>query len=266
MKSTFITFAGLISCMAMLFAACSDTENLELQMKEQNASTRAEVPEMLTIHYDGNIYENVPTTYDENGDFVFHDKVFAPIYNRELANDSSLSINVKSETEIVLYKDLRTNLESNGYNYDEYIKNIDCQQYAPNISTRTGDDILATVVLFDDVNFRDTSRTFNLTKDETYLQERRMHYIDFNDKCSSIQVTNNLPYEPGQTIMLEGYEYECYKVDAVFIGYEDKDYKNGSITLIATPGTVRKERSLFNFSDKMSSFKFLFAQKGQYVE
>lgn len=266
MKSTFMTFAGLMSCIAMLFAACSDTENLESQMKEQNASTRADVPEMLTIHYNGNTYENVPTTYDENGDFVFHDKVFAPIYNRELANDSSLSINVKSETEIVLYKDLRTNLESNGYNYDEYIKNIDCQQYAPNISTRTGDDILATVVLFDDVNFRDTSRTFNLTKDETYLQERRMHYIDFNDKCSSIQVTNNLPYEPGQTIMLEGYEYECYKVDAVFIGYEDKDYKNGSITLIATPGTVRKERSLFNFSDKMSSFKFLFAQKGQYAE
>ena len=50
-----------MSCIAMLFAACSDTENLESQMKEQNASTRADVPEMLTIHYNGNTYENVPT-------------------------------------------------------------------------------------------------------------------------------------------------------------------------------------------------------------
>lgn len=265
MKSTFITFAGLMACIAMLFAACSDTENLESQMNDVSVSTRSEVPEMLTIHYNGNTYENVPTTYDENGDFVFHDKVFAPIYNQELANDSNLSINVKSDNEIALFKDLKSNLEASGYKYEECMKSLDNtnSQYS---TSRIGYDYLAAVELFDDKDYGAPVKKFELTSQVISVEERRMHYIDFNDKCSSLKIYNNIPNDSTKTILLGDYEYVCSKVDAVFFGYENKDYAKKTIIYIATAGSYRFAQSLPGFNDKMSSFRFLFAQNGQYQE
>ncbi len=267
MKKTTIFYSTvLVSCIAILFSACNDSDLNQFQEINNTNNTRAEIPEFLSITYNGKTFKNVPTTYDENGDFIFMDKEFASIYKSELANDSCISINIKSETEISFYKDLKTNLESNGYNYDEFTKNIDYQSYRLNKDTRVGYGNLATLELFDDERFSDTSKTFHLDKDVIFVTERRMHYIDFNDKCSSLKVTNNLPNDPNETIVLGEYEYACSNVDAVFLGYEDKDYKKKSITYIATPGTVREAASLPGFNDKMSSFRFLFAQKNQYFE
>lgn len=189
-----------------------------------------------------------------------------PIYNKELANDSNLSINVKSDNEIVFFKDLRTNLEFNGYDYDLLINNESVTNIGSLKETRAGYQNLATLELFDDINYGDSFRTFYLTENQIEVTERRMHYISFNDKCSSLKVRNNLPNDSLQTIVLNGYSYPCALVDAVFLGYEDKDYRKGSITYIATPGTVRLAPSLPGFNDKMSSFRFLFAQRGQYSE
>lgn len=265
MKTTFISLAGLMSCIAMLFAACSDTENLESQMKEQNASTRADVPEMLTIHYNGNTYENVPTTYDENGDFVFHDKVFAPIYNRELANDSALSINVKSETEICLYKSLRENIESCGYNYDEIFNLVNFDNDT-NITRGIGYENLAILEICDDENYGAPSQLHYLTATKLSVEDRRLKYSGFNDKCSSLRITNNMPNDSTQMFQLGDYACPCSKVEAVFFGFEDKDFAKKTIIYIASAGTQRLAPKLPGFNDKLSSFRFLFARNGQYKE
>lgn len=72
---------GLLFSMTITVTSCSETEMPEIDNSNEEAVTRSEVPEFLTISYNGNTYYNVPTTYDENGDFVFHDNVFAPIYH-----------------------------------------------------------------------------------------------------------------------------------------------------------------------------------------
>lgn len=88
----------------------------------------------------------------------------------------------------------------------------------------------------------------------------------FNDKCSSVILTNNMPNDPNKVFKLGYYFYQCSKIDAVFIGYEDKDLTGHSIILTCPPAGYKKYPSLPGFNDKLSSLEFIFAQKGQYSE
>lgn len=254
-------FASSMLCIAAVMSSCSN--EVETIVEQQDKATRAEATELLTVTYNGVTYQNVPTSYDENGDFVFLDSKFAPIYEKELANEENLSINIKSADEIEFFKNLKANLESNGYDYNESEKEM--SQGNANISTLdVGYEKLARVELFENKNYGKLKLTYELTSQTISVAERRLHYQNFNDKCSSVKVYNNIPNDSTKTIQLGDYEYICSNVDAVFIGYEDKDYSKSSITFYANPGTDAYIGDLGKFNDKMSSFKFFFAQKGHY--
>jgi len=258
-----IFFAGSMFCIAAMMCSCSN--EVENPIEQQDKTTRSESTELLTITYNGITYRDVPTTYDENGNFIFLDNEFALVYEKEFANKADMSINIKSSDEIEIFHDLKTNLESNGYNYAEC---EDAMVNAPEQlrNTRIGYENLASVELFDDKGFGDLKLTYHLTSETISVAERRLHYQNFNDKCSSLKITNNIPNDSTKTIQLGDYEYICSKVDAVFIGYENKDYSKSSITFIAPAGGFRYATSLPGFNDKMSSFRFFFAQNGQYSE
>ncbi len=70
-------------CIAAVMSSCSN--EVEAIVEQQDKATRAEATELLTVTYNGVTHQNVPTSYDENGDFVFFDSKFAPIYEKELA-------------------------------------------------------------------------------------------------------------------------------------------------------------------------------------
>lgn len=256
-------FASSMLCIAAVMSSCSN--EVETIVEQQDKATRAEATELLTVTYNGVTYQNVPTSYDENGDFVFLDSKFSPIYEKELANEENLSINIKSADEIEFFHSLKSNLESNGYDY------ADCQKemtkgVSNGRNTRLGYNFEAILELFDDKNYGDPKLTYRLTQDVISVEERRLHYQSFNDKCSSLIITNNLPNDSTQSIKLGDFWFQCSKVDAVFVGYEDKDYAKKTVIYIASPGTRRMSPSLPGFNDKLSSFKFFFAQKGQYNE
>lgn len=48
------------------FTSCNSDEVIS-----QNDEVQLQPQEFLNITYKGEVYKNIPTTYDENGDFVF---------------------------------------------------------------------------------------------------------------------------------------------------------------------------------------------------
>lgn len=261
MKNTTLFLGNMCIALSLLTACTSENE-----IETSSTTTRAETIETITVNYNGERYLNIPISFDENGDFIFLDKEFSSVYENELADDENLSIHIKSSDEIEFFHSLKLNLESNGYDYSSCERQMEQALSVDDRITRLGYEYGAIVELFDDKNFADTKLTFRLTPEVIAVEERRLKYQGFNDKCSSLIVTNNLPNDSTQSIQLGEFSYPCSKVDAVFIGYEDKDFSKKTITFIATPGTRREATSLPNFNDKMSSFKFFFAQQGQYHE
>ena len=145
------------------------------------------------------------------------------------------------------------------------IKEIPTTRTESNENMTLGAYDLATVILYDDRDFKDRNLPFALTESEKSVEVPNLKDVNgFNDKCSSLILTNNLPNEPNQTFKLGSYEYPCTNIDAVFIGYDDHGYSDRTIICTAAAAEVKKYNTLPNFNDKMSSFKFFFAQKGQY--
>lgn len=218
----------------------------------------------MNITYKGEVYKNIPTTYDENGDFVFLDNIFSNIYEKELKENTNLSIVARDPQNIILYEDFQTACDSEGIILIKEIPNIEASYNT--LNSRAGYEDLASVTLYDDRDFKDRNYTFvlNDTVKATEVVDLKKSPWKFNDKCSSLILTNNLPNDPNKKLMLGSYEYACTDIDVVFIGYDDKGFTDRTITCIAPTAQVKKYASLPGFNDKMSSFKLFFAQKGQY--
>lgn len=82
----------------LILSACS-SEDLAPTSNEDEIVPQ----EFLNISYMGQSYENVPTAYDENGDFIFLDKEFSEIYQKNLANDLDWSISIKGSNSIEFF-------------------------------------------------------------------------------------------------------------------------------------------------------------------
>ena len=252
----FYLLAIFIGCVA-----CSNDPDII----QDNKDLKDLVPsiEYLNITYNGVTYLNVPTTYNDNGDFIFLDENFAPIYATELADDPDWSISIIDAENIIFYGNLKTNLKANGIEINPDIQSSDgIKSYFSN--TRTSYEHLAAVTLFDDRDYNDTDHTFTLNDSIIYKEVANLKDLKFNDKCSSLILTNNMPNDPNKTFQLGYYSHPCSEIVAVFIGYDDKNFKDRTITCVCPPSDVKKYPSLPGFNDKMSSFKFFFAQKGQY--
>ena len=227
MKKTLL-YSLLVASIAGLWS-CSNDAGVPVPQDEEISTRSGELVECLNITYKGKTYQNVPTSYDENGDFLFLDSEFSAIYAEELANDLDWSISAKDSHNITFYPDLKNNLDSNGIEVDESIEAVDAALAVA--LTRAGYNDLAEVTLYDDRDFKDRNYSFQL-----------------NDSI----------------FKLGYFEYPCSEIEAVFIGYDDRNFSDRTITCVAPPTSVKKYPSLPGFNDKMSSFKLLFAKKGQY--
>lgn len=251
--------SGLSLCVILL-TACNNEDTPAM-----HEEVSLEPQEFLNITYMGQSFENVPTAYDENGDFIFLDGKFAEIYQENLANDPDWSISIKGPNDIEFFSNLEENLKSNGIEIDSNIKSSIA--YPVDALTRAGYDDLASLTIYDDKEYKDRNYTFVLNDStiSTEVSNLKDSPWKFNDKCSSLKIVNNMPNDPNKEFKLGYFTYPCSDIDAVFIGYDDKNFSDRTITCVAHAGGKKDCSSLPGFNDKLSSFKFFFAQKGQYT-
>jgi hypothetical protein len=268
MKVKFFYHIAVVSLL-LLATSCSNADlltiesNADLSTIESNAEPTSRV-EYLTVTYEGKTYKSIPTTYDVRGNFVFQDEVFSSRYRNEIDLLPELSIFMVRENEIELYKNLNELLEKKGLTL---LEGVQIEETQLRSSTLPGYDHLAALKLHDDKNFKDRFVQDSLNYSRIIASNANLGNSphNFNDKCSSLIITNNIKNSTTETIQLGGQTFICANVSAVFIGYDDKNYSDRTIVCIANAGTVTMEASLPGFNDKLSSYKFLFAQKGQYI-
>lgn len=258
MKKTFLASLLLLATIT----SCTNDENIETvipqQAEEQSRSIENLVAEdYLTIHFNDSTYNNVPTAYDENGNFVFLDEKFATIYTTLLVTKPRLSTFILAEGEIALYVDLETGLE------DQDLTLIPGEEAAA--TSRLVGTSVAWVRLYDDKNYNDTNHRYDLSEFTQIVSYSSLKPISFNDKCSSLKMENNLPWNSTETMVLNGSTILKSNVTAVFIGYEHEYMGGNTVVCVAEPGTYRNYPSLPGFNDKLSSFDFKLAQHGQYT-
>lgn len=96
-----------------ILSSCNN-DDIPTVQNEGDKTRAIETVDYLNITYKGITYKNVPTAYDENGDFIFLDNEFSAVYQNELANDYDWSISAKDSYNITFYPSLESNLKSNG--------------------------------------------------------------------------------------------------------------------------------------------------------
>ena len=69
MKKTLL-YSLLVASIAGLWS-CSNDADVPVPQDEEISTRSGELVECLNITYKGKTYQNVPTSYDENGDFLF---------------------------------------------------------------------------------------------------------------------------------------------------------------------------------------------------
>lgn len=252
-KNLFFLFVA-----ALFLTSCSDSDEVVKTKVVESAL------DYFDITYDGVVYKNVPTGYDANGDFVFFDEDFSKVYSENLANNNGWSLAVKGDNEITFYDNLDENFKDNEINIVKAVSLDDAS--AKDVKTRAGYyDSYAELTLYDDRDFKDRHYPFTLA-DTTYyeVKDLKSKPWKFNDKCSSLIIDNKLPNDASQSIKLGNFTYPCSNVDAVFIGYDDKNFSDRTITGVAHAAEIRKHASLPGFNDKLSSFKFFLAPIGKY--
>ena len=251
----------IIPIICILFATTSCTNETENDLSAVRDIT--ETTQFLTVSYKGVTFKKIPVKYDQNGDFIFIDDKFSKIYEQEIKNDG-YTMFLDSNSQITFYDDLEDFLKDNNLTI------IDEQ------TTRSGYNSAGTYVistqyeggveLYDDKNFLDTRKEFLIDTPDTTISIPNLGVspYNFNDKCSSLRVTNNLPSGNFNMIIINGYTYYTKNIVVLFAGYEDNTYRNREIICVAETGSVCSHKELPGFNDKLTSFKLYLAQKGQY--
>lgn len=256
----------LVSCI-FVFGAC---ESNSIDEDAYEASYEPNTESSYTITYGGTTYENVKVVFDEHGNFASFSGSFGEIYNSRLASNSSFSVYVNSARELSFYDNLDENLKDN-----ELTVIPSSLYHQTRVSTRSssvnnipGYNYNSVLELYDDRNFEDRHYSFSLNDSiiEVENSDLKKSPYKFNDKCSSLRIANNLPTKEGYFLKLGAYSYETKDIVAVFIGFDDKNFSDRTIVCSTGAGTLKEYRSLPGFNDKLSSFKFLYAQKGQYTD
>lgn len=252
-------FASLMLVGSMIGCASCSNEDVPEKTQESTLSPT----EFLNISYNGKEYLNVPTAYDENGDFVFLDNEFSKIYEAELKELPTLSINLITDTNIEMFSSLESNLTKQGIDYS---KVPDESSPATRTITSSEQNYIGTVDLYDDKNFKDTHLQFGIIDAIHTVEEPRLKTYGFNDKCSSLELWNHLPKDESKILNLGSYSLSYDKATLVFIGYDDTDYSDRTYTALAGASELKKYKELKNFNDKMSSCKLFFSEKGNLTE
>ncbi|MDR2232510.1 MAG: hypothetical protein LBE56_05225 [Tannerella sp.] len=261
----------LIALCAFVVVSCSDADllttdsNVDLSTRSGVESVDEDITspeEYLTITYEGKTYKSVPTAYNAARDFVFLDDEFSALYEKEISLLPELSIFMVGENEIELYKNLDELLEKKKITLLQEVKEVKIE----GVQLRAGNvNEPGYLMLYDDKDFKDRliDDYLNFSRILTQVPNLDNSPYNFNDKCSSLRIYNNLP--ANGTITLPTGTHPCTEVIAVFIGYDDKNYADRTIVGFDTIGAGAFEaKSLPNFNDKLSSYKFFFGQNGYY--
>lgn len=144
----YFKLAQCVLAVLIAFTSCNSDEVIS-----QNDEVQLQPQEFLIITYKGEVYKNIPTTYDENGDFVFWDNIFSSIYEKELKENTNLSIVARDSQNIILYEDFQTACDSEGIILIKEIPNIEASYNT--LNSRAGYEDLASVTLYDDKGFTD---------------------------------------------------------------------------------------------------------------
>ncbi len=252
-------FTTLLVVLALGFTSCSNEEEPSANVQE---AAQLLPEEYLNILYEGKTYANVPTAYDENGDFVFLDEEFSAVYDAELKDVSTLSIHLVDDESIEMYKSLDDNLQA-------HCLSMSCVPTDSEVLSRTvvspEQNYIGMAVLYDDKKFKDTHWEFGLlaATNPVWIPNLKSPY-KFNDKCSSMILTNNLPNDPNKVLDMGSYTLKYSEATLVFIGYENSGYDKSTYTALANPSVKKEYRELKSFNDKMSSFQLFFAKSGIY--
>lgn len=247
-------------CLGLSMASCSNEEGNYLEQSQQIVDAK----QFLTVTYDGKTYENVPVSYDKNGDFIFLDDVFSKVFNQKLKN-CGYTMLLEDQTKISFYDNFESLLKGENLSI---IAPIDTRSTENSIGTfAISTDNLAGIELYDDKELKDTRKEFTIKSSTIGLTiaipDLKVNSYKFNDKCSSFRLTNNLPNDSSKTINLGGYTYTCDNVYIVFHGYDDNTYSDTDIICVAAAGSIVYHNQLPGFNDKLSSFQLFFVQKGQ---
>lgn len=179
----YFKLAQCVLAVLIAFTSCNSDEVIS-----QNDEVQLQPQEFLIITYKGEVYKNIPTTYDENGDFVFWDNIFSSIYEKELKENTNLSIVARDSQNIILYEDFQTACDSEGIILIKEIPNIEASYNT--LNSRAGYEDLASVTLYDDRDFKDRNYTFvlNDTVKATEVVDLEKSPWKFNDKMSSFKL------------------------------------------------------------------------------
>lgn len=83
----------------------------------------------------------------------FWDNIFSSIYEKELKENTNLSIVARDSQNIILYEDFQTACDSEGIILIKEIPNIEASYNT--LNSRAGYEDLASVTLYDDKGFTD---------------------------------------------------------------------------------------------------------------
>ncbi|MDE6554163.1 MAG: hypothetical protein K2K98_14565 [Muribaculaceae bacterium] len=259
MKTTIKTAVALIAFIASaILCSWSTDETLSSKMEDPESFAL----DLLNITYNGKTYYNVLTSYDEKGNFVFHDEELSKIYNQELKDLETISFNYIDDNSIEIFNSLNENLKYHGIQMEYLTEDVN---YTTRTEVSSEQNFLGTVEIFDDKNFKDRNYSFGILDPlKPYYMSDLKNYNSFNDKCSSLKLTNFLPNDDTQILNMGVYTLKFSEATLVFIGYEDKNYGKSSYTVLAEASENIEVKEFKGFNDKMSSFKLLFAKSGIY--
>lgn len=236
---------GLVSC---------SNEEVPGQTSKENLAPQ----EFLNITYNGKKYLNVPTAYDENGDFVFLDEEFSDIYERELKELTTLSINLIDDKNIEMFSSLETNLTNHRFDYP---KLSDESASITRTIVSPEENFIGTATLYDDKKFKDRNLELGIQKADHPVHIDNLKNNGFNDKCSSLKLWNRLPKDESKFLDMGTYFLSYAEASLIFIGYDDHDYSDRTYTAYADPTEQKEYKELKNFNDKMSSCKLFFQKR-----
>lgn len=212
----------------------------------------------LNITYKDKLYKSIPTTYDKDGRFIFHDREFSDVYNTEISPMPTLSIFMADDHNIEFYSSLEETFETKKLNE------------ASDIPTRLPqtrvNNVFGSVTLFEKSDFKGMNLIFYLDKPHQVHSVRDFtdDPFHFNNNCSSLTLTNNLPDSHDQFIIINGYSCSCDDISVVFVGYDDKNFTGHTIVCVAQSNRYNTYKHLPGFNNRLSSFKLFMAKDGQY--
>lgn len=212
----------------------------------------------LNITYKDKLYKSIPTTYDKDGRFIFHDREFSDGYNTEISPMPSLSIFMADDHNIEFYSSLEETFET---------KKLDEVSDIPTRLPQTRvNNVFGSVTLFEKSDFKGMNLIFYLDKPHQVHSVRDFtdDPFHFNNNCSSLTLTNNLPDSHDQFIIINGYSCSCDDISVVFVGYDDKNFTGHTIVCVAQSNRYNTYKHLPGFNNRLSSFKLFMAKDGQY--